>query len=147
MLEDVGGRAANCALVYHNQRVSKVVLDVGGGPAGLVASGGNSEVFAVPLARTLSRHVPWPSSGALLGEVMGYDERGLLVRSSPLMLCPGPADSLYRTCCVHRERQRSPGPQAPARQPGNPAAATGDGTSEGTARAGGQRSGRDTLQL
>jgi len=139
--EDVGGRAATSALGHRNQRASKVVLDVGGAPGGLAASGGNYEVFAVPLVRTLSWHVPWPSSGALLGEVMGYDGRGLLVRSSPLMLCPGADDSLYGTCCVHRKGQSSPGPQEP--QPGNPATRQ---RRPGTARAGEQHSGRDTLR-
>lgn len=99
VLHDVGTHNHQLlALVHHNASTTKVGVEVAGGHGRVVARGGQFEVLAVPLAKSLHWHARGPRPPAVVGRVIGYGRRGLVTGTEPLTICPGSIDTTAGTC-------------------------------------------------
>lgn len=99
VLHDVGTASGQLlALVHHDTQTASVVVEASAGHARLVASSGQFEVLAVPLAGSLHWHAPWPRHPVIVGQVVGFSRAGLVTGSAPFTICPGSIDS-FPGCC------------------------------------------------
>jgi hypothetical protein len=87
-------------LVHHDSRTVKVLVDTVGSQSTVLARGGSLEVLRVPnvIQRVGPGRVvaPWLRSWVVLGQVLGFDRRGLVTSSQAFTLCPLSIDSSPR---------------------------------------------------
>lgn len=101
VLVDVGTAYDHDALVlvHRSAATARVVIDAADSQSTVVASRGGFAVLDVHLDRALDWHAPWPRSPVVLGQVLGFDRRGVVTASRPFTVCPGSIDSLPGEGC------------------------------------------------